>query len=61
MKQIFISYTEAGDNFDAQDDFRIIGDDYEEVLKNLCLFLNDQENFPYRFGFKRMINAEEVE
>ena len=46
MKQVFISYTEG------DDDFRIVGKDYEEVLKYLCLFLNDQENFPYRFGLK---------
>jgi hypothetical protein len=46
MKQVFISYTEG------VDDFRIMGDNYQEVLKNLCLFLNDQENFPYRFSLK---------
>jgi len=44
MKQVFISYTEG------DDDFRIVGEDYKEVLKHLCLFLNDQNNFPYRFG-----------
>jgi hypothetical protein len=44
MKQVFVSYTEG------DDDFRIVGKDYEEVLKYLCLFLNDQDNFPYRFG-----------
>ena len=48
MKQVFISYTEG------DDDFRIVGKDYEEVLKYLCLFLNDQLNFPYAFsmGYK---------
>ena len=44
MKEVFVSYTEG------DDDFRIVGENYEEVLKYLCLFLNDQHNFPYRFG-----------
>jgi hypothetical protein len=60
MKELFISYTEAGNDVDAQDDFRIVGDDYKEVLERLCLFLNDQSNFPYRFGFKPMTNGEEI-
>tara|TARA_R110000822_G_scaffold292265_1_gene414257 strand:- start:117 stop:302 length:186 start_codon:yes stop_codon:yes gene_type:complete len=60
MKEIFISYTEAGNDVDAQDDFRIVGDDYKEVLERLCLFLNDQSNFPYRLGFKPMTNGEEI-
>jgi hypothetical protein len=50
LKQVFISYTEG------DDDFRIVGKDYKEVLKYLCLFLNDQSNFPYRFT----LNKEEA-
>ena len=46
MKEIFISYTEG------DDDFKIVGEDYKEVLEHLCLFLNDQMNFPYRFSLK---------
>ena len=46
MKQVFISYTEG------DDDFRIVGKDHEEVLKYLCLFLNDQLNFPYTFSME---------
>ena len=46
MKEVFISYTEG------DDDFRIVGDDYKQVLERLCLFLNDQTNFPYRFSLE---------
>jgi hypothetical protein len=46
FKKVFISYTEG------DDDFMIIGNDYKEVLDNLCLFLNDQMNFPYSFSTK---------
>jgi len=46
MKQVFISYTEG------DDDFRIVGKDYQEVLKHLCVFLNDQLNFPYQFSME---------
>ena len=46
LKQVFISYTEG------DDDFRIVGKDHEEVLKYLCLFLNDQLNFPYTFSME---------
>ena len=60
MREVYISYTEAGDNFDDRDDFRIVGEDYKEVLEYLCLFLNDQMNFPYRFSLKPLINGEEV-
>ena len=59
MKEIFISYTEAGNDVDAQDDFRIVGDDYKEVLEHLCLFLNDQMNFPYQFSLNP-INKEAI-
>ena len=57
MKQVFISYTEG------DDDFRIVGKDYEEVLKYLCLFLNDQLNFPYTFsmGYKPKEKSNENE
>jgi hypothetical protein len=48
MKEVFVSF--VGDRDGEDDDFRIVGKDYEEVLKYLCLFLNDQHNFPYRFG-----------
>jgi hypothetical protein len=54
MKEVYISYTEG------DDDFRIVGEDYKEVLEYLCLFLNDQMNFPYRFSLKPLINGEEV-
>lgn len=54
MKEIYISYTEG------DDDFRIVGEDYKEVLEHLCLFLNDQLNFPYRFSLKPLINGEEI-
>ena len=53
MREIYISYTEG------EDDFRIVGDDYKEVLEHLCLFLNDQMNFPYQFSLNP-INKEEV-
>ena len=46
MKQVFISYTEG------DDDFRIVGDNYKQVLQHLCLFLNDQLDFPYRFNLE---------
>jgi hypothetical protein len=46
LKTVYVSYTEG------DDDFMIVGEDYKEVLKHLCLFLNDQENFPYRFSLK---------
>ena len=51
MKEVYISYTEG------DDDFRIVGDDYKEVLEHLCLFLNDQHSFPYRFSLEP-INKE---
>ena len=46
MKEVYISYTEG------DDDFRIVGDDYKEVLEHLCMFLNDQLNFPYTFSME---------
>jgi hypothetical protein len=58
MKEVFISF--IGDRDGEDDDFRIVGDDYEEVLKHLCLFLNDQLNFPYQFSMTPIINGEAV-
>ena len=54
MKEVYISYTEG------DDDFRIVGEDYKEVLEYLCLFLNDQMNFPYRFSLEPLINGKET-
>lgn len=50
MKEVFVSF--VGDRDGEDDDFRIVGKDYEEVLKYLCLFLNDQLNFPYTFSME---------
>ena len=58
MKQVFISF--VGDRDEDNDDFRIVGDTYEDVLKHLCLFLNDQHNFNYQFSMKPIINGEEI-